>query len=298
VYREENLMDHEMIRQIVSIVISKICENSQTAVHPKPFPIGVSNRHIHLSGKDVEVLFGAGHSINCERDLSQPGQCAASETVIIAGPRGSIEQVRVLGPVRSRTQVEISRGDTFHLGVDAPTRESGKLYGSCGLTVIGPAGSLQLAEGAIIAKRHIHMSPHDACGYGVTDSQTVRVRVDGERGVIYDNVVVRVSEKFVLEFHIDIDEANAAGIKQGDMARMICMSGCCGKDENAIPAPGGNTAKIIEEPILLVTEEIVRQVLRKKAVLVINKGVICTPLARDAIKELGVEVVWKLEDRG
>jgi len=276
-------MDHEMLKQIVSIVMTKINAHSLTAVHPKPFPIGVSNRHIHLSKQDLELLFGAGRAIQCERDLSQPGQCAAAEMVIIAGPKGCIEQVRVLGPVRNQTQVEISRGDTYRLGVNTPIRESGKLEGSCGLTVIGPGGSLQLNEGAIIAKRHIHMSPYDAGEYGVIDSQTVQVKVDGERGVIFDNVVVRVSDKFVLEFHIDIDEANAAGIRQGDSAHLVLSCNVGSSD----------AVKIVEEPRVLVTEETVRQALRKKAVLVINKGVICTPLARDAIKELGVEVIWK-----
>ena len=286
-------MDHEMLRQIVSIVMSKINAHSLTAVHPKPFPIGVSNRHIHLSRQDLELLFGAGHTIQCERDLSQPGQCAAAEMVIIAGPKGCIEQIRVLGPVRNQTQVEISRSDTYRLGVNAPTRESGKLEGSCGLTVIGPGGSLQLNEGAIIAKRHIHMSPYDASEYGVADSQTVQVKVDGERGVIFDNVVVRVNDKFVLEFHIDIDEANAAGIRQGDCAHLILTQNFGSKEVASLIDGGNDAIKTVEEPHMLVTEETVRQALRKKATLVINKGVICTPLARDAIKESVVEVIWK-----
>lgn len=299
-------MEHETIRRIVSLVLAKINESCLSSVHPKPFPIGVSNRHIHLSQHDVELLFGAGHCIQCERDLSQPGQCAAFETVIIAGPKGCIEQVRVLGPARKQTQVEISRSDSFRLGINPPTRESGKLEGSSGLTVIGPRGSIQLPEGAIVAKRHIHMSPFDAQEYGVADGQTVQVKVDGERGVIFDNVAIRVSDKFVLEFHVDIDEANAAGIKQGGCAHLVTAGGSVPmKQDNLSLQAEANLSnagssvinitgnKAVEEPKVLVTEEIVRKAREKRAVLVINKGVICTPLAKDAIKELGAEVIWK-----
>jgi putative phosphotransacetylase len=286
-------LEEEILKLIVSKIIQKIASYPVMTVHPQPFPIGVSNRHIHLSQQDLELLFGQGHSIRCQRDLSQPGQCAAFESVILAGPKGCIEQVRVLGPVRKQTQIEISRSDTFRLGVNAPTRESGNLKGSGEVTVIGPKGSVQLKEGAIIAKRHIHMTPADAEAYGVKDGQTVQVKFTGDRGVIFDNVVIRVSSNFSLEFHIDIDEANGAGIKQGDTAYLL-SSGL------AIPQGGSGANNnesiqkaVVEEPTKLVTEETVRQAWKNKAVIAINKGVICTPLARDTIKELGVEVVWK-----
>src|ERR1035437_4819000 len=198
----------EILSQIISEAVKRIIADSIPALHPNPMNIGVSNRHIHLSTQDLEYLFGKGYSINCVKDLSQPGQCVAAETVIIAGPKGCIENVRVLGPVRKQTQIEVSISDTFRLGVEAPVRESGILEGSGRITVIGPKGSLQLSEGLIVAQRHIHMTPDDAKTYGVTDSQSVQVKVEGARGVIFDNVIVRVSNKFSLEYHIDIDEAN------------------------------------------------------------------------------------------
>lgn len=291
-------MYEDLIKQVVAKVISILGCGTFAPVHPKPFPIGVSNRHIHLSQQDLELLFGAGYSLNCRRDLSQPGQCAAAETVIIAGPKGTLEQVRVLGPVRSQTQVEISRSDCFKLGVDAPTRESGKLGGSGSIAVIGPKGSIQLAEGLIVAKRHMHMSPFDAQQYGVSDGRNVQVKVAGERGIIFDNVVVRVSDKFILEFHVDTDEANCAGIMQGDQGYLISGAAFSEIPEPA-PAPIQEPvrpvarAKEIEEPVALVTEETVRRVWKKKAALAINKGVVCTPLAKDVIRELGVEVIWR-----
>lgn len=285
-------MEQESLRQLVINIIQKLTAYSVTELHPKPFPIGVSNRHIHLSKEDLELLFGQGHSLKCQRELSQPGQCVSFETVMLAGPKGCIEQVKVLGPVRKQTQVELSRGDTYKLGVNAPIRESGNLKGSGGITVIGPMGSIHLKEGAIIAQRHIHMTPLDAEIYGVKDGQKTQVKYAGERGVIFDNVIVRISEKFALEFHIDIDEANSAAIKHGEMAYLLApglsvLPNICG------PVKSGSTQKaVIEEPVGLVTEDTVRQAWKKKAVIAINKGVICTPLARDTIKDLGVEVIW------
>ncbi|RCX18013.1 putative phosphotransacetylase [Anaerobacterium chartisolvens] len=285
-------MEQELLRQIVIKIIQKITAHSVTELHPKPFPIGVSNRHIHLSKEDLELLFGHGHSLKCRRELSQPGQCVSFETVMLAGPKGCIEQVKVLGPVRKQTQIEISRGDAFKLGVNAPIRESGNLKGSGGITVIGPMGSVHLKEGAIIAQRHIHMTPLDAESYGVKDGQKAQVKYTGERGVIFDNVIVRVSDKFALEFHIDIDEANGAGIKHGEMAYLL-FSGLSVVPNICDPIKSESTQKaIIEEPVGLVTEDTVRRAWKKKAVITVNKGVICTPLARDAIKELGVEVIW------
>lgn len=286
-------MEQEILKQLISKIITKLSAYSLTALHTKPFPIGVSNRHIHLSQADLELLFGLDYKIQCQKELSQPGQCAAFETVIIAGPKGCIEQVRVLGPVRKQTQVEISQSDTFRLGVKAPVRESGNLGDSGGITVIGPKGSVQLKEGAIVAKRHIHMSPEDAAAYGVVDSQTVQVKVPGDRGVTFDNVVVRVSDKFVLEFHIDIDEANGAGIKHGETGYLLIPQLAEDSSVKEITKKESAIKHLIEEPQGVITEETVRRAWKKKAVLAVNKNVICTPLARDTMKELGVEVIWR-----
>lgn len=178
-------------------------------------PISVSARHVHLTAEHVAQLFGAGHTLTPFKDLSQPGQFACEEQVTLVGPRGTIPGVRVLGPIRPETQVEISRTDERMLGIDAPIRPSGDLDGSIGLELVGPAGRVTLERGVIQAKRHIHMSPEDAVRFGVKDKDWVMVRVGGERGIIFDDVLVRVSSSFVLDMHLDTDEANAADLQPG-----------------------------------------------------------------------------------
>ena len=160
-------------------------------------PVGISNRHIHLSQTDLDQLFGAGYQLTPMKELSQPGQFACKETVTICGPKGAIEKVRVLGPVRKETQIEIVAGD---------------LAGTPGITVVGPRGSVQTAQGLIVAQRHIHMAPADAQAYGVQDGQIVKIRVGGLRGGLYDNVAIRVTTSSKLECHLDTEEANAMGV--------------------------------------------------------------------------------------
>lgn len=172
-------------------------------------PVGVSNRHLHLSQADLDMLFGAGYQLTKIKDLSQPGQFACKETLTICGPNGAIEKVRILGPVRSKTQVEVLEGDCFKLGVKTQPRLSGDLQATSGITIIGPKGSVQISEGLIVAQRHIHMTPQDAAHFGVHDGQLVSVEVEGTRGGIYKNVAIRVSTASALEFHIDTEEANA-----------------------------------------------------------------------------------------
>lgn len=175
-------------------------------------PVGISNRHIHLSQADLDQLFGAGYQLTPMKELSQPGQFACKETVTICGPKGAIEKVRVLGPVRKETQIEIVAGDCFKLGVKAPAKLSGDLAGTPGITVVGPRGSVQTAQGLIVAQRHIHMAPADAQAYGVQDGQIVKIHVSGLRGGIYDNVAIRVTTSSKLECHLDTEEANAMGV--------------------------------------------------------------------------------------
>lgn len=175
-------------------------------------PVGISNRHIHLSQADLDQLFGAGYQLTPMKELSQPGQFACKETVTICGPKGAIEKVRVLGPVRKETQIEIVAGDCFKLGVKAPAKLSGDLAGTPGITIVGPKGSVQTAQGLIVAQRHIHMAPADAQAYGVQDGQIVKIRVGGLRGGIYDNVAIRVTTSSKLECHLDTEEANAMGV--------------------------------------------------------------------------------------
>src|SRR5690606_24442185 len=155
------------------------------------------------------------------KDLGQPGQYACKEVVTVVGPKGVIENVRVIGPVRKQTQVEISRSDTFKLGIKAPIRESGDLEGSPGCVLVGPKGMVSLDSGVSIAARHIHMTPPIASQYGLRDKDVVSVVVEGERGVVFNNVIVRVSKNAALEFHVDIDEGNAAVLNTGDTVTML-----------------------------------------------------------------------------
>ncbi len=184
-------------------------------------PVGVSNRHIHLSQEHVEALFGPGYQLRKQKELKQYGQYAAEETVTLIGPKGKISNVRILGPVRKATQVEISRTDSYLLGVDPPIRDSGDIKGSAGITIQGPRGQIVIEEGVILAIRHIHFSLEDAKRFGVKDKDFVSVAVGGTRSLILENVLCRVNKDYRLEFHIDTDEANAAGLKNGMEVEVI-----------------------------------------------------------------------------
>ena len=184
-------------------------------------PIALSNRHVHLSQADIEVLFGVGHQLVELKPLSQPGQYACEEKVDLVGPKGTIKGVRVLGPARPSTQVEISLSDGFALGVKAPIRESGDIEGTPGVKLVGPAGEVELTEGDIVASRHIHMSLDDAAKFGVQDKQMVKVRTFGPRAVVFENVLVRANANFALEMHVDVEEGNAAAVKNGEMVELI-----------------------------------------------------------------------------
>jgi len=185
-------------------------------------PIAVSARHFHLCAASFEKLFGPGKQPTRWRDISQPGQYACEEKANLVGPRGRIDGVRLLGPLRGKDQVEISRTDEFKLGVDAPVRDSGKTEGSAPIILEGPAGTLNLREGLICAKRHIHMAPADARRFGVQDGDEVEVRIGGgPRDLTFGDVLIRVSPMFVLEMHIDTDEANAAELDAGASGGLI-----------------------------------------------------------------------------
>ncbi|MBO8168103.1 MAG: phosphate propanoyltransferase [Thermoanaerobacteraceae bacterium] len=186
-----------------------------------PIPVGVSNRHIHLMQEDLEMLFGEGYELTNIKDLGQPGEFAAKEVLTVVGPRGVIEGVRILGPPRKVTQVEISMTDAYRLGLRPPVRDSGNIKGTPGIAVVGPKGVVALEEGVILAARHIHMHPDDAAKIGVKDKDRVRVHVPGERAQVMENVLVRVSPKYRLEMHVDTDEANAALLKNGDTVKII-----------------------------------------------------------------------------
>lgn len=191
------------------------------AIDANIVPVGVSGRHIHLSQEHLEQLFGAGYQLTPIKDLSQPGQFASKECVTLAGPKGVIQKVRVLGPVRPKTQVEVLAGDTFKLGIPQEIRLSGHLEGTPGVTVIGPKGTVVLDEGVIVAARHIHMNPAQAAERGFHDGQVVSLKVGGERGGMLDNVIIRVTESGNLDCHIDTEEANALHIKCGSTVEVV-----------------------------------------------------------------------------
>ena len=176
------------------------------------FLVETSARHIHVTQETLEVLFGAGYQLTKKKDLSQPGQFASNERVTVVGPKSSIAKISILGPARSADQVEVSLTDARTLGIDAPVRESGDIAGSGACKLVGPAGEVELSEGVIVAKRHLHATPADAAALGVADKEIIKVACGGEgRKLIFDDVVVRVSEKFATPMHIDTDEAQAAG---------------------------------------------------------------------------------------
>ncbi|MBQ5765147.1 MAG: phosphate propanoyltransferase [Clostridia bacterium] len=204
----------------VAEAVLKALENGSST--EGDIPVGISNRHIHLSKEHVEVLFGKGYDLTPFKDLSQPGQYACKEQLTIVGPSlRPIEKVRVLGPVRPASQVEISRTDAYVLKVKPPVRESGKISGSAPITIIGPKGTVTLNEGCIIANRHIHMSIEEGERFGVKDNEYVDVDAFGERRTRFFDVQVRVHKDFRLEMHLDTDDANAAGLANGSMVSIV-----------------------------------------------------------------------------
>jgi len=210
-----------MEEKIVDEITKKVIES----MNFEKFPIiaNVSNRHCHVSEKDLEILFGSGYKLGSLRNLMQPGQFAANETVTIEGPKGKIENVRIIGPNRKQTQVEISRTDSFILGVKPPVRESGDLAGSAPITVIGTKGKLELKEGCIIAARHLHLTPSDAEKLAIKDKDIVKVICGIRKGreTIFSDVICRVSSSYATECHLDTDEANAASLDNGEKVFIV-----------------------------------------------------------------------------
>lgn len=183
-------------------------------------PIALSNKHVHLSQADVDVLFGEGYQLTPFKPLSQPGQYACEEKVTVVGPKGQ-QTMRVLGPVRPESQVEVSLADARGLGLSVPVRQSGDIDGTPAFKLVGPNGEVECEKGIIVAARHIHMSLEDAEKFGVKDKDIVSVRTSGPRGLVFENVLVRASEKFALEMHVDMEEGNAAGVRNGELVELI-----------------------------------------------------------------------------
>ncbi|PID16129.1 acetate kinase [Sporosarcina sp. P34] len=286
-------MNQQLIEQIVGEILGQLGK-SPVQLPERAVPIAVSARHVHLQPEHVEVLFGAGYELTQRSELSQPGQFAANETVMIAGPKSSIERVRILGPVRKATQVEVSFTDAMKLGVKPPLRESGNIEGSAPITLIGPKGSVHIDQGLIIAQAHIHMAPADATRFGVEDGEYVTVEADGVRSISFRNVRIRVNERYRLEMHIDTDEANAGFISQGSIGRLVKS----GDAKEAAPVQATtetvktptpvNVQETFEFTKKLLSAEDVSEISEKE--IVINKGTIVTALARDTARELGKKI--------
>ena len=217
-------MDQTMLRRIVEQVAAELSKSAAEDELEKGIPVGVSNRHIHLSAADCEKLFGK-EQLTWKKALKQTGEFSAEETVTLVGPKGVIQGVRVLGPLRGFTQIEISRTDGFGLGIAPPLRDSGDIALSAGVIAVGTSGAITLKEGVICAGRHVHMQPGDARRFGVYDRDRLAVESPGPRGCIFKNVLIRVHPDFCLEFHIDTDEANAVGLKNGDQVKLLQCEG-------------------------------------------------------------------------
>jgi acetate kinase len=208
---EERMMAREALRTLSrSTVVAALDAHKQA-----PFPVEVSAHHVHLSQAHVEALFGASHQLTKHADLSQPGQYACKEQLAIVGPKGRIEGVRVLGPARQYTQIEIAMTEQFKIGVHPPIRESGDIADTPGCVLESPTGRVAVDRGVICALRHIHMTPEDALRFGVRDKSIVRVRMGNDRALVFGDVLVRVDPNSKLAMHIDTDEANAANVQTG-----------------------------------------------------------------------------------
>jgi len=203
---EERMIAREVVRCLVGPTAAV------RSVRSKPIPIGVSVRHVHLSRPHCDALFGAGYELQRRRDVTQPGQFVARETVDLIGPKGEVHGVAIINPLRAETQVEVAMTDARRLGLEPPLRESGQLDGTPGVRLRGPKGEVELARGVILAQRHVHMHTSDAQAFGVKDKDTIKVRIEGDREMTMGDILVRVSDKYALDLHLDTDEANAAGL--------------------------------------------------------------------------------------
>ncbi|MFY2308534.1 phosphate propanoyltransferase [Lysinibacillus fusiformis] len=289
-------MQENLVQKIVEEVLQQVLKNQSSPPHDGKIPIGVSARHVHLAQAEVEQLFGENYQLTPKFELSQPGQFAAEETVVIAGPKGSIERVRILGPARSLSQVEVSWTDAMKLGIKPPLRISGDIQGSSSVTLIGPKGSVVLNEGLIIAQAHIHMSPEDSAKFNVMDGQSVQIKVEGIRPIILSNVVIRVSERYRLEMHIDTDEANAGLIQQGTVAEIVQHQ----VNEQSIPVKEQSpvVAKVEKPAIYHYDKKLLSQleVLEIDAQeIVVPKKTIVTALAYDKLRELNKTLTIRSE---
>lgn len=289
-------MQEQLVQKIVEEVLQQVLKNQPSRPDDGKIPIGVSARHVHLAQAEVEQLFGENYQLTPKFELSQPGQFAAEEIVVIAGPKGSIDRVRILGPARTLTQVEVSWTDAMKLGVKPPLRISGDIKDSSPVTLIGPKGSVVLPEGLIIAQAHIHMSPADSERFQVVDGQSVQIKVQGLRPIILSNVMIRVSERYRLEMHIDTDEANAGLIQQGAFAEIVngqVMEPLTVKEMPLVAKQASANQSIYHFEKKLLSQVDVLEIEAQE--IVVPKRTIVTALAYDKIRELNKKITIRSE---
>jgi len=207
-------MERDELKKLIVETIKKYSESLYV-------PVGVSNRHIHVRREDLDVLYGKGYELTKLKDLKQPGEFASKETLEVKTDKGSFKKVRILGPIRGTTQVELSLSDSYALGLEIPIRESGNIKGSASVKLVGPSGEVTIPVGVIAAYRHIHMPEDVAREYGFKNGDIVSVLKEGPRSLIFNDVMLRVSSKYALEMHLDVDEANAGDIKSGDLLKIV-----------------------------------------------------------------------------
>lgn len=212
---------HDLKKEIAKLVMQELKTSGLLINEYNKVPVSVSARHLHLCKEDLEALFGKGYELTVEKEISQPGQYAAKEKVTLITDKGKIENIRVLGPLRNKTQIELTKSEARTLGLNLEVRNSGDLDNTSGVTIKGPKGSIELREGVIIADRHIHMTPEDAENYGVKNGQKVSVVVNGKKGGVLSNVTIRVNPRYKLDFHVDTDDANAFLIQNGDLLELV-----------------------------------------------------------------------------
>ena len=288
----------DQIEAIVREVLSRL-QQEQKPCSDRLIPAEMSARHVHLSPEDLKTLFGREH-MEVVRELSQPGQFLSDCRVRLIGPKGVLDQVAVLGPARGATQVEISANDARHLGIDAPVRLSGELQDAAEI-VLQAGSAVVVRRAAIIARRHLHMTPSDAAAFGVSHGQVVSVRVLGARPLILEEVPIRVSEKAGLALHVDTDEANAAGLGKAGKCQIVaqCSAGlsvcsqCASAGDTASDDAPNREEACSELPGKLIAEYDVKQLGASGArALRVGQGQIITPLARDAAAACGIRLIY------
>jgi len=289
------MSDQELRGRIQRLVLTEMAKLGHAYA-----PVMSSNRHCHLSREDTDRLFGPGYQLTKLRDLVQPGQFACNEKVTLETPKGAVS-LRVVGPIRKETQVELSLTDSAKLGLKPPVRMSGRLEGSPGCVLKQGDRSVQIPRGVIVAARHIHMSAEEAAAYGVKNGNTISLRVEGDRALTLENVIVRCGDGHVLEVHIDKDEANACGLEDGTLCRVI-VPGRAPRIETqaAVRRPSApekpTMLDLTGEKARLITEEDVLSASRNGyRVIRYGKDAIVTPLARDAAGEKHVELAKAVE---